>query len=99
MPPAAKPAALAAKPVAASLAVIDMTGFPTPSYLRLLDFHVRWRCTMTNGNSEMGKQVGTLPHCCHVLNTFTDRELQGLVEAAKGMSTAQNSFVDYKEIQ
>jgi len=69
------------------------------SYFLLRDDEVRWRVTVTRGNSETNSKVGTLEHFIHILQQYTDNELRCLCRASNSNRVASSEFQSYTEIQ
>jgi len=66
----------------------------------LLEDNVRDRCTITDQDSSSSScEVGTLKHCLHVVNKFSDSELKGLVQASRASEGSSAIQSTYKEIQ
>ena len=66
-------------------------------YFILNDETVRWRVTFTEKDSFAARECGTLDHCYHILNKFSDHDLKNLINVSSGEIIGANAT--YKEIQ
>lgn len=70
------------------------------AYFTLNDTTVRWRTSLTNGDSfNVNGVCGTLKHCKHLLNQMAPIELQDLVEAAVLCKQGGHNQTVFREIQ
>lgn len=71
------------------------------SYLVLNNETVRLRTTFASGDSCNPIELATCENYCHVLNTFSDKELCDLITVATNQSPclSSKSIVQYKEVQ
>jgi hypothetical protein len=72
------------------------------SFFVLNNERVRLRTTFAScDTSSAGVQMATCEHCCHILTTFTDPELNEVVRVSKGEHVVADSsrMTIYKEIQ